>query len=69
MSSAISIDPKADQDIDDAAAYIAARNLDAGLRFYAGTLPRYWEETASQGVQIAYAPGRSIRVLLTAALF
>jgi len=44
-------------------------SVGAGLRFYAGTLPRYWEETASQGVQIAYAPGRSIRLLLTAALF
>jgi len=44
-------------------------SVGAGLRFYAGTVPRYWEETASQGVQIAYAPGRSIRVLLTAALF
>jgi len=44
-------------------------SIGAGLRIYGGTLPRYWDETAHQGVQIAYAPGRSVRLLLTAALF
>jgi hypothetical protein len=42
----------------------------AGLRFFPRDEPRYWEQTVShQGIQIAYSPGRSIRVLLTAALF
>jgi hypothetical protein len=41
----------------------------AGLRFYGSTLARYWAEPAGQGVQIAYARGQGIRLLLTAALF
>jgi len=42
----------------------------AGLRFYTYDQPRYWEQAVHhQGVQIAYEPGRSIRLLLTAALF
>ncbi len=34
MINEIILDPDADRDIDEAAAYIAARNLDAGLRLY-----------------------------------
>jgi hypothetical protein len=40
-----------------------------GLRFYGGGLARYWEERVTQGVQVAYAPGRGIRLMLTAAVF
>jgi hypothetical protein len=44
-------------------------SVGAGLRFYGSGLPRYWEEKLTQGVQLAYAPGRGIRLMLTAALF
>jgi hypothetical protein len=44
-------------------------SVGSGLRFYGRGSPRYWDEAPSQGVQIAYAPGRSVRLLLTAALF
>jgi hypothetical protein len=45
-------------------------SVGAGLRFFPRDEPRYWEQVVShQGIQVAYAPGRSIRLLLTAALF
>jgi hypothetical protein len=40
-----------------------------GLRFYGRSLARYWEETASQGVQFAYARGQGLRIMLSVALF
>lgn len=49
MSSELTIAPQADKDVDGAAAYIADRNLDAGLRFYGAV-----EETFSK---IAAMPG------------
>jgi hypothetical protein len=44
-------------------------SIGAGLRFYGSGLPRYWEEKLTQGVQVAYARGRGIRLMLTAAVF
>jgi hypothetical protein len=45
-------------------------SIGAGLRFFSRDQPRYWEQTASrQGLQVAWAPGNSVRLLLTAALF
>jgi hypothetical protein len=39
-----------------------------GLRFYRQDRARYWEDATTQGLQVAWSPGR-IRLLLTAALF
>jgi hypothetical protein len=45
-------------------------SIGAGLRFFPSDRPRYWEQTASrQGIQVAWTPGDSVRLLLTAALF
>jgi hypothetical protein len=45
-------------------------SVGAGLRFYPADQPRYWNQISGrQGIQVAYAPGHSIRLLLTAALF
>jgi len=45
-------------------------SVGVGLRFFPYDQPRYWEQTAGrQGLQIAWSPGESFRLLLTAALF
>jgi hypothetical protein len=41
----------------------------AGLRLYGSRMPRYWEESSTQGVQVAYSPGHGVRIILSAALF
>ena len=41
----------------------------AGLRFYRQIRARYWEDPNGPGLQLAWAPGRDVRLLLTAALF
>jgi hypothetical protein len=43
--------------------------IGAGLRFYRQDRARYWEDPSRQGLQIAWAPGREVRLLLTAALW
>jgi outer membrane protein assembly factor BamA len=44
-------------------------SVGVGLRFYGRGLSRYWKESASQGVQVAYARGQGLRVMLSIALF
>ena len=44
-------------------------SVGVGLRFYGRGNARYWQETASQGVQVAYARGQGVRLMLTLALF
>jgi hypothetical protein len=41
----------------------------AGLRFYRQDRARYWEDPTRQGLQVAWAPGREVRLLLSAAVF
>jgi hypothetical protein len=40
-----------------------------GVRFYRQDRARYWEDAAMHGLQLAWAPGRNVRLLLTAAVF
>ena len=44
-------------------------SVGVGLRFYGNANARYWQESASQGVQVAYARGQGVRLMLTLALF
>jgi len=43
--------------------------LGVGLRFYRQDRARYWEDATMHGLQLAWAPDRNVRLLLTAALF
>jgi hypothetical protein len=44
-------------------------SVGVGLRFYGRGLAQYWEERAAQGVQVAYARGQGLRIMLSIALF
>ena len=44
-------------------------SVGVGLRFYGRGNARYWQESASQGVQVAYARGQGVRLILTLAMF
>jgi hypothetical protein len=44
-------------------------SIGAGLRFYRQDRPRYWEDATAHGLQLAWAPGRDVRLLLTLAAF
>ena len=44
-------------------------SVGVGLRLYGRARARYWQESASQGVQVAYARGQGVRLMLTMPLF